>query len=86
MALQFSGMLRDRVRLGDGGEHLFIDSRLDSVDASNVPVKGNVKHGYIFEAKEILTDLFYMFDKGFKPSQRRLREMPKSALQVLAIF
>lgn len=78
MALQLSGMIRDRVRLGDGGDALFIDSRLNTIDASSIPVQGLVKHGYIFEAKEILTDLFYLFDKEFKPDQRRLREVPRN--------
>ena len=78
MALQLSGMLRDRVRLGDGGDALFIDSRLNTIDASSVPVRGLVKHGYIFEAQEILTDLFYLFDKEFAPEERRLREIPRN--------
>jgi len=80
-ALNTSEFLRgQRPRIGDAGPSIFVANGLDTVDASNVPSKGN-NHSYIFETKELLSDLYYLLGKGFSPAERRLRAKPKGGLQ-----
>jgi len=64
-------------RLGDAGEQLFVANGLDTIDASQVKSWGN-HHSYVFQIKEVLTDLFYLFKDGFEPSKRRLKNSKKN--------
>lgn len=66
-------------RLGDGGNSLFVANGVDTVDASNIESGGN-HHSYIFETKELLTDLHYLLNFGMPPVQRRLRARVKNKL------
>jgi esterase/lipase superfamily enzyme len=76
-ALDLSERLRGGLaRLGDAGNSLFVDNQIDTIDASNVKSSGN-NHSYIFEIKELLSDLFYLLNNGFTPINRRLRARPK---------
>ena len=68
-----------RPRLGEAGPSIFVEDGIDTIEASNMPSK-NINHNYIFEAKEILTDLFYLLTKSMKPAERRLRAVPKGKL------
>jgi len=73
-ALNSSSSLRSlRDRLGQIGNGIFVASGLDSVDASNLKTKSS--HSYIFEDKELLTDLYYIVNKGLPPEERRLQEI-----------
>ncbi len=76
-ALDLSQDLRGGLaRLGDAGDALFVDDGIDTIDASNV--KSNLLgHSYIFDTKELLSDLYYLLGKGLKPKERRLREIKK---------
>jgi esterase/lipase superfamily enzyme len=67
-------------RLGDGGESVFVAEGFDTVDASNVRSTGS-RHSYIFETKELLTDLFYLLNQGLDPLNRRLRARNKETLK-----
>lgn len=79
-ALLGSGFIRGKPRLGWGGNHLFVVKDIDTIDASNVPVKGLAKHGYIFETKELLTDIYLLINNNLDPSDRRLRNRMKNHL------
>ncbi|MFO7444935.1 MAG: alpha/beta hydrolase [Ignavibacteriaceae bacterium] len=80
-ALHLSEELRlGLCRLGDAGESLFISPGLDTVDASNVKSSAS-GHAYIFDTKELLSDLYYLLHKGFNPKDRRLRARSKKGLK-----
>lgn len=79
-ALNLSENLRGGLpRLGDAGSSLFVDNHIDTIDASNVKAFGN-KHSYVFDTKELLSDLFYLLNHGFTPIKRRLRARSKDEL------
>ena len=79
-ALDISEDLRiGLARLGDAGDSLFVSEGLDTIDASNVRSDG-VGHSYIFDTKELLSDLHYLLDFGLKPEQRRLKARKKNNL------
>lgn len=80
LAILGSERLRGSPRLGKGGEHLFVSDDIDTIDASNVPVKGLFKHGYLFETNELLTDLFLLLNSNLNPESRRLRARVKNML------
>jgi esterase/lipase superfamily enzyme len=72
-ALKISRRLRGgRPRLGDSGRSIFLADGLDTIDASNIPSRGN-HHSYIFDTRELLSDLYYLIDKELEPTERRLR-------------
>jgi esterase/lipase superfamily enzyme len=76
LALSGSSMGRSyRERLGQVAEDIFVTSGLDSVEASNLDTPSS--HGYMFESKEVLSDIFYLLTQGLSPSDRRLREIKK---------
>lgn len=80
-ALHLSEELRRGLsRLGDAGSSLFVDSSLDTIDASNVKSDGN-NHSYIFDTKELLSDLHYLLNLGLDPLNRRLRARKKNSLK-----
>lgn len=70
---------RGRLRLGQIGDDIFVDEDIDTVEASNIDSPNS--HGYIFESKLLLTDLFYLITKNLNPAQRRLREVKKELLR-----
>jgi esterase/lipase superfamily enzyme len=79
-ALKLSKQLRrGMIRIGEAGGNIYIASGLDTIDASNVMSKGN-HHSYIFETKELLTDLYLLLTQGLDPMSRRLREQKREAL------
>lgn len=79
-ALQISEEIRGGLsRLGDAGDSLFVDQAIDTIDASNIKSKGN-NHSYIFDTKELLSDLYYLLNKGFDPISRRLQARIKNRL------
>jgi esterase/lipase superfamily enzyme len=69
---------RGRLRLGQIGKDIFVDPDIDTIEASNIEASNS--HGYIFESKLLLTDLFYLITKNLNPAQRRLREVRKNLL------
>ena len=79
-ALDISEELRGGLaRLGDAGQSLFVCDGLDTIDASNVKSR-ILGHSYIFDTKELLSDLYYLLGKGLKPEERRLRARKKKNL------
>jgi esterase/lipase superfamily enzyme len=79
-ALHLSEELRGGLaRLGDAGDSLFVAENVDTIDASNVK-SGSNNHSYIFDEKELLTDLYYLLKNGFDPLNRRLRARKKNNL------
>ncbi len=75
LAINASTFLRaDQPRLGAGGRNIFIAEGIDTVDSTSAAV-GADNHSYIFEKKELLTDLFFLIQHGFAPVQRRLRQL-----------
>jgi esterase/lipase superfamily enzyme len=79
-ALHLSEIIREKnPRLGVAGEFLFVSNGIDTVDASNVPPREN-NHSYIFNTKELLTDLFQLLENGSPPNKRRLKPRKKSNL------
>lgn len=80
-ALNMSAILRGgRTRIGDTRESIYVNTGIDTIDASNVPSRGN-NHSYIFETKELLSDLYYIMSKGLPPDQRRLRPIVTNNLK-----
>ncbi len=77
LALKVSEYLRGGLpRLGEAGDSIFVAEGLDTIDASNV--ESNWKnHSYIFDEKELLTDLFLLLKNGDGPLDRRLRPRKK---------
>jgi esterase/lipase superfamily enzyme len=79
-ALQASEILRIGLpRLGFAGDNLFVADGLDTVDASNVPSDGN-NHSYVFDTKELLSDLRSLLQNGLPPPERGLRARVKNKL------
>lgn len=79
-ALRLAKILRSGLtRLGESGSELFVTQGVDTVDVSNVP-SSSYGHGYIFDTKELLSDLYYLLDKGFAPVDRRLKSRQKNGL------
>lgn len=70
---------RGRLRLGQIGNDIFVDEGIDTVEASNIDLPNS--HGYLFESKLLLNDLFYLITKNLNPAQRRLREVKKELLR-----
>jgi esterase/lipase superfamily enzyme len=68
-----------RPRLGDAGESIFVEEGLDTIETSKLPTKDS--HGYLFNTKEVLTDIFYMIVHGHGPLERRLTEVKKGPLK-----
>ncbi len=80
MAMIMSHTLRGgRPRLGEAGASIFVEHGIDTIEVSNMPSR-NINHNYIFETKELLIDLFYLLSKNMKPSERRLKAVPKGKL------
>ena len=52
---------------------MFVAAGIDTIDASNVKSEPN-GHGYIFDTKELLSDLFYLLKEGKAPVERRLKK------------
>lgn len=69
---------RGRLRLGQIGEGIFLDKDIDTIEASNIDSPNS--HGYIFESKLLLTDLFFLLTQNLNPAQRRLREIRKNLM------
>jgi esterase/lipase superfamily enzyme len=78
-ALAFSEKLRSQPRLGDAGSQLYVTNGIDTIDASNVNSLGN-HHSYIFETKEVLTDLHFLLGNNFSPEERKLKSGKKGEL------
>lgn len=68
-----------RPRLGDAGKSIFVAEGLDTIETSQVPTKDS--HGYLFNTKEVLTDIFYLIVHGHGPLQRRLTAVDKGSLK-----
>jgi len=68
-----------RPRLGEAGASIFVENGIDTIEVSNMSSK-DINHNYIFEGKELLTDLFYLLTKNLKPSERRLKAISKRKL------
>jgi esterase/lipase superfamily enzyme len=66
-------------RLGSAGGSLFVADGLDTIDASNIKSRG-LHHSYVFDTKELLSDLYYLIDKGLDPLNRRLHAKKFDAL------
>lgn len=80
-ALKWSRRLRaGLIRIGEAGDRIFVAKDLDTVDASNVASEGN-HHSYMFETKELLADIYYLLTENKPPVDRRLRAVPKDALE-----
>lgn len=79
-ALNLSKTLRvGKIRLGQGGQNIFVSDGIDSIDASDVMSEGN-HHSYIFETRELLMDMNILFQEGWEPSKRRLINKTKNGL------
>lgn len=79
IALQISKFIRSgNPRLGDSGENIFVSKEIDTIDASNV--LSSYSHSYIFETNELLTDLYFLINKGLKPLDRRLFTKSKNSI------
>ncbi len=59
-------------RLGEAGDDLFVAEGLDTIDASNIR-GGIIGHSYVFDSRELLSDLYYLITNDLSPRQRRLR-------------
>lgn len=69
---------KNKPGLGLAGKSLFVDKRIDTIDASNVEVDGAMKHSYMFETKELLSDLYFLLNRELDPARRRLRRRKKN--------
>lgn len=63
-------------RLGEAGEDIFVSKLVDTVDASNIDTE-LMGHGYIFDTKELLSDLYHLIENNLSPASRRLRAIIK---------
>jgi esterase/lipase superfamily enzyme len=80
-ALHLSESLRGGLpRLGEAGLSLFVENGLDTIDASNVSSTGN-NHSYIFDTKELISDLHFLLNLGLSPLDRRLRARIKNTFK-----
>ncbi|GAB2690492.1 hypothetical protein GCM10027037_11920 [Mucilaginibacter koreensis] len=74
LALEWSGVFRSfKERVGHVGEDIFVGTGLDTVEASNLKTPSS--HSYLFQSKELLSDLYYLLTQGLPPNQRRLRQI-----------
>jgi esterase/lipase superfamily enzyme len=73
-ALKASDIIRKGMpRLGEGGDNLFVDYGIDTIDTSNVPTDW-LGHGYFAATKELINDIFYIIKRELAPEQRNLRK------------
>lgn len=73
-ALNVSASLRSlRDRLGQIGTNIFVAQGVDTINASNL--KTSNSHGYLFDGRDLLGDLFQIINSGSIPEDRRLREI-----------
>jgi esterase/lipase superfamily enzyme len=78
-ALSVSSFLRrDRKRLGQIGENIFLDPALDTIEASNIRTDNS--HSYMFENQILLSDIYYLINRGLPPVERRLRKVIRQPL------
>ena len=78
-ALGWSATLRrQRKRLGQTGAEIFLDTSVDTVEASNIPTENS--HSYMFQNQVLLSDMFYLITRNLNPAERRLRKIVKSSL------
>jgi esterase/lipase superfamily enzyme len=71
LALGSSEFLQGGKRLGSGGPALFVDRRLDSVDASVVTgAFFSLNHSYFGDTTTVLSDLFYLIRQQRAPQDR----------------
>ena len=78
-ALNISASLRSlRDRLGQIGTNIFIAQGVDTINASNL--KTSNSHGYLFDGRDLLGDLFQIINTGSIPEDRRLREIESKPL------
>lgn len=79
-ALRLSSAFRiGRFRLGQTNESVFLDQDLDTIEASSLI--SHSSHGYLFESKILLSDLFFLINENLSPAQRRLREVKVKLLK-----
>lgn len=60
-------------RLGQAGDELFVSTGIDTIDATNVDT-GFLGHAYMFDTKEVLTDLFSVLENESSPENRPLKK------------
>lgn len=78
-ALKYSSIVRrHRLRLGQVGNDIFLNEAIDTIEVSNIDSKDS--HGYIFESKSLLGDLYFLLTQGLSPLERRLREIKRKDL------
>lgn len=78
-ALKTSSLFRrSRLRLGQVGNEVFLDPAIDTIEVSNIEDVNY--HGYVFESKSLLNDLYFLLSHGFGPVDRRLREIKMKEL------
>lgn len=78
-ALGYSSLLRrDRQRVGQTGDNIFLDAALDTVEASNI--RTDDTHSYMFENQVLLSDIYYLITRGLPPADRRLRKVDRQPL------
>lgn len=71
LALQASQFVQGGARLGFGGPALYVQSGLDSVDASAATHEFfALNHSYFGDTSTVLADLFHLIRDGLPPSQR----------------
>lgn len=83
LALDISEYIRMGIpRLGDAGKDLFVSENIDTIDATNV--KNDITgHSYIFETKEVLSDLYHLLTNNLSPKDRRLKARKSSNKNLL---
>ncbi len=81
-ALSFAEWLRvKRPRLGDGGNSVFVQNGIDSIDASNINPPKWLDHSYVFETKPLLSDLKRIIYQNDPPDVRDLKSKKKQGIR-----
>lgn len=76
-ALKLSQKLRKNLsRLGQGGENLYLQQGMDSIDASSVDTD-MLGHGYFAETKLLIDDIHELMDNK-SPDERKLKRLVKN--------
>ena len=74
LALRASQVLNQHPRVGMGGEGIFVDSRLESI---NVGAAWSV-HGYVFETERVLNDMVTLLFQDVGAEGRGLQRRRKA--------
>jgi esterase/lipase superfamily enzyme len=69
----------DIIRVGEAGDHLFLQKGIQTVDASNLRCPDFFDHSYLMESRALISDIAELFNYDAPPEKRNLLAMRSGA-------